>query len=243
MKEADIPPTICFVHGSGGNARVWDRQVDGLAGHKTLAVDLPGHGPAGGHGRESIAEYAADVRAELDAAGLDRVVLVGHSMGGAIAQMFALQYPDRLDGLVLVGTGARLRVMPRIFETLEADHGEGVRFLMSLAVAASAPPALIELLTRETLRTPRRVIIGDFRACDAFDVMPRLPAIAIPTLVLCGREDRLTPPRYAQYLADHIPGARLVIVEGAGHYVQIERPDETTAAIRDFVGALGAPRQ
>jgi pimeloyl-ACP methyl ester carboxylesterase len=230
--------TLCFVHGSGGNARVWDRQVDGLSGMPILAIDLPGHGGAGSAGRESVAEYATDVRARLDAAGLRRVVLVGHSMGGAIAQMFALQYPDRLDALVLVGTGARLRVLPRIFETLEADHEEGVRFLMTLAVGPTASPELVARLTLETLRTPQRVIIGDFRACDAFDVMSRLPSIALPTLVVCGSEDRLTPPRYAEYLRDHIHGARLVTVKGAGHYVQVERPDETTAAIRDFVGGL-----
>jgi pimeloyl-ACP methyl ester carboxylesterase len=159
-------------------------------------------------------------------------------MGGAIAQTFALEYPDRLEALVLVGTGARLRVLPRIFAALEADHEEGVRFLMSLAVASTASAELVELLTRETLRTPQGVIIGDFRACDTFDVMPRLPSIGVPTLIICGTEDRLTPPRYAEYLRDHIRGSRLVMVAGAGHYVQLERPDETTAAIRQFVGAL-----
>ena len=230
--------TLCFVHGSGGNARVWDRQVDGLSRISTLAIDLAGHGGVGSAGRESIAEYATDVRDRLDAAGLRRVVLVGHSMGGAIAQMFALQYPDRLDALVLVGTGARLRVLPRIFETLEADHEAGVRFLMTLAVGPTASAELVERLTQETLRISQRVILGDFRACDAFDVMSRLPSIAIPTLVLCGSEDRLTPPRYAEYLRDHIHGARMVMVKSAGHYVQVERPDETTAAIRDFVGEL-----
>ena len=230
--------TLCFVHGSGGNARVWNRQVDELSSVTTLAIDLPGHGSAGGAGRESIAEYASDVLARLDAAGLRRVILVGHSMGGAIAQMFALRYPERLDALVLVGTGARLRVLPRIFETLQADHEEGVRFLMTLAVAPTTSPELVARLTRETLRTPQQVIIGDFRACDAFDVMSRLPSIALPTLVVCGSEDRLTPPRYAEYLQAHIAGAHLVMVKGAGHYVQVERPDETTAAIRDFVRGL-----
>ena len=226
------------MHGSGGNSRVWDRQVEGCSGTRTVALDLPGHGRAGDAGRESIAEYATDVRARLDADGLGRVVLVGHSMGGAIAQMFALQYPDRLDGLVLIGTGARLRVLPRIFETLEADHAEGVRFLMSLAAGPTASPELVELLTRETLRTPQAVIVGDFRACDAFDVMTRLPSIAIPTLVICGSEDRLTPPRYAEYLRAHIRDAQLVMVEGAGHYVQVERPVETTVALRAFVDAI-----
>jgi pimeloyl-ACP methyl ester carboxylesterase len=243
VREEAIAAMICFVHGSGGNARVWDQQVAGLPGHPTLAVDLPGHGPAGGEGCVRIADYVAAVRARLDAVGAERTVLVGHSMGGAIAQAFALEHPDRLDALVLVGTGARLRVLPRIFETLERDHGEGVRFLMTLAVAPTAAPELVDLLARETMRTPPRVIIGDFRACDAFDVMSRVSSIALPTLIICGEEDRLTPPRYARYLRDHIPGARLVMVNGAGHYVQVERPAETTRAIAEFLAPFRAVRR
>lgn len=227
---------ICFVHGSGGSQGVWVRQMEGLADvARVVALDLPGHGESDGDGVGTIDQAADAVRQVLDELGVARAVVGGHSMGGAIALAFALANPDRLAGLVLVGTGARLRVLPKILETLERDYPEGVRLVVELAVAGDASPGLKDTLVRETLRNPRPAMLGDLRACDAFDVMARLGEIRTPTLVVCGEGDRLTPTKYARYLRDRIPGARLVIVPGAGHYVQLEKPDETTAAIREFL--------
>jgi pimeloyl-ACP methyl ester carboxylesterase len=236
-------PTLCLVHGSGGSRAVWIRQLDGLADvARVIALDLPGHGESGGTGVGTIDTAAGVIHGFLDALGLSAVVLGGHSMGGAVAQAFALAHPERLVGLVLVGTGARLRVLPRIFAELEGDYPHGVRFVVELATATDAPPALKAALVRQTLPVPPPVLVGDFRACQAFDVMNRIGAIAVPTLVLSGADDRLTPPKYARYLRDEIRGARLVLVEGAGHYVQVERAAETTLALREFLGALAARR-
>jgi pimeloyl-ACP methyl ester carboxylesterase len=228
--------TVCFVHGSAGNAGVWVRQIDGLGDvARMVAIDLPGHGEAGGDGCRTIDDYVDAVVAALDPLGPPRLTLVGHSLGGAIAQTFALKYPGRLAGLVLIGTGARLRVMPRLFEELAGDYTRGARLLIDLCLADGAPPELIESLYRQTLRVPGEVTIADLRACDRFDVMQRVNVIAVPTLVLCGTEDRLTPPKYAEFLHRQIRGARLVLIPGAGHYVQLERPDAVTAALRDFL--------
>jgi 3-oxoadipate enol-lactonase len=228
--------TICLVHGSGGTHGVWIRQMEGLADLvRVVAMDLPGHGDSGGDGVGTIERAADTVREVLDRVGVARAVIGGHSMGGAIAQAFALANPDRTAGLVLIGTGARLRVLPKIFEMLERDYAEGVRSVVDLAVAATTTPETRDALARQTLRNPRPVMIGDFRACHVFDVMARLGDIRAPTLVVCGEEDQLTPVKYSRYLRDHILGARLVVVPGAGHYVQLERPDETTAALRQFL--------
>ena len=233
------PPTLCLVHGSGGSSAVWMRQLEGLADvARIVALDLPGHGASGGDGIGDIQNAAGVVRGFLDAIGVTTVVLGGHSMGGAVAQAFALAHPERLAGLVLVGTGARLRVLPKIFERLEGDYLDGVRFLVDLAVARDAPHPLRQSLVRQTEATPPRVLIGDFRACDAFDVMARIGTIRAPTQVISGVEDQLTPPRYARYFHDRIAGARLALIEGAGHYVQLERPDETTQAIRELLTAI-----
>ena len=228
--------TVCLVHGSGGTHGVWIRQMEGLADlARVIAIDLPGHGESKGDGVGTIERAAAAVRDVLDRVGAASVVIGGHSMGGAIALAFALANPERTAGLMLIGTGARLRVLPKILETLERDYAEGVRFVIDLAVAANTAPETKDALARQTLRNPRPVMIGDFRACHAFDVMARLGEIRAPTLVVCGDEDQLTPVKYSRYLRDHIAGARLVVVPGAGHYVQLERPDETTAAIRQFL--------
>jgi 3-oxoadipate enol-lactonase len=230
--------TVCLIHGSGGSGGVWVRQLEGLADlARVIALDLPGHGQSGGDGLGSIGDAAEVVHGLLSALGVRRAVVGGHSMGGAVAQAYALAHPD-LAGLVLVATGVRLRVLPKIFELLESDHAAGVRFITRLAFAKSAPPELVETIERQTLATPAPVLIGDFRACNVFDAMERIGSVTAPTLVMSGAEDQMTPAKYAQVLRDRIPGARLVVIDGAGHYVQLERPDETTAAMRSFLASL-----
>jgi pimeloyl-ACP methyl ester carboxylesterase len=239
-------PTLCLVHGTGGSGEIWTRQLEDLADvGRIVALDLPGHGRSSGSVPRTIADAAAMVSAFLDALRITRTVIGGHSMGGAIAQQFALSYPERLDGLVLVATGARLRVLPRLLDLLAKDCDEGVDLLMSLAVGAKAPAELRAALHRSTADNPPGVVLGDLQACDVFDVMSRISTVAAPALVICGDEDQLTPPKYSRFLGQRIVGARVVVVSGAGHYVQVEKPRETTAAIREFLAGLGrrAPRE
>jgi pimeloyl-ACP methyl ester carboxylesterase len=234
------PPTLCLVHGTGGSSEIWTRQLEGLADlGRIVAVDLPGHGRSGGSIPKRIEEAAAIIAGFLEALGITRVVIGGHSMGGAIAQQFALSCPERLDGLVLIGTGARLRVLPRLLDLLAGNGPEGVDLLMSLAIGAKAPAELRAALHRSTADNPPGVVIGDLQACDAFDVMSRISTVDTPALVICGDEDQLTPPKYSRFLGQRIAGARVVVVAGAGHYVQVEKPRETTAAIREFLAGLG----
>jgi pimeloyl-ACP methyl ester carboxylesterase len=239
-------PAVCLVHGTGGSSAVWEHQLDGLADlGRIVAVDLPGHGRSGGAITKRIEDAAAVVAEFLDEMEIGKIVVGGHSMGGAIAQQFALAYPNRVEGLILVGTGARLRVLPRLLELLATDYERGVDLLMSLAVGPDAPAELRKALHRATADTAPGVVLGDLQACNAFDVMRRISTVTAPTLVICGEEDQLTPPKYARFLGEHIAGARVVVVPGAGHYVQVEKPRETTAAIREFVAGLGrrAPRE
>jgi len=232
-------PAVCLVHGTGGSSAVWAHQLENLGDvAQVVAVDLPGHGGSGGSIPKRIEDAAAVVAAFLDALGLGRVVIGGHSMGGAIAQHFALAYPDRVQGLILVGTGARLRVLPRLLELLASDYAQGVDLLMSLAIGPEAPDELRTSLHRSTANNPPGVVLGDLTACDVFDVMSRIATVQVPTLAICGAQDRLTPPKYSRFFGERIAGARVVVVPGAGHYVQVEKPRETTAAIREFLGGL-----
>ncbi|MBI2215983.1 MAG: alpha/beta hydrolase [Candidatus Rokubacteria bacterium] len=233
------PTTLVLVHGSGGSSAVWAHQLSGLADvARVVAPDLPGHGRSGGGAPAAIDESVEIVRRLLDALGLARAVVGGHSMGGAVAQAFALAHPDRVTGLVLVGTGARLKVLPSIFEALEKDYAAGVRLVTDLAVGPSASAELKDSIYRLTLATPYRVTAADFGACHVFDVIERLATITAPTLVVVGRDDQLTPPKYAEFLRTRIAGARLAVIPGAGHYVQLERPAETTAVLREFLLSL-----
>jgi pimeloyl-ACP methyl ester carboxylesterase len=237
--EAGRGRPVLLVHGAGGRGEVWLPQLAGLADvGRLLAVDLPGHGTSQGHGYRSVADYAAWIIALLTALELDRVVLVGHSMGGAIAQTVALARPERLDGLVLVGTGARLRVLPRILALLRDDPPQGTSLIASLSYSPETAPGTVVEAERALAATPARVTLGDFAGCDRFDVMSTLAGVRMPTLVVVGRDDRLTPPKYAAWLAATIPGAGLVEVAGAGHFVQLEQPDAVNAALRAFLATL-----
>jgi pimeloyl-ACP methyl ester carboxylesterase len=232
-------PAVCLVHGTGGSAGVWRRQLEGLADLvRVIAVDLPGHGASEGTAPSRIEDSASLVARLLDALGVGRVVIGGHSMGGAIAQQFALDYPARLDGLVLIGTGARLRVLPRLLDLLAHDYPEGLRLLMGLAVGAGASAHLKDALHRQTAASRPGVVLADLRACDAFDVLDRVGSVRAPTLALCGEQDQLTPPKYTRFFGERVAGATTAIVPDAGHYVQMEKPEETTETLRRFLQTL-----
>lgn len=230
---------VVLVHGAGGRAEVWVPQIAGLGDlARLVAVDLPGHGGTGGPGGRRVEDYAGWVLGLLGALGLHRAVLVGHSMGGAIVQTIALGHPERVAGLVLVGTGARLRVLPRILELFRDGSPQGAELVAGLAYSPKTPPGAVVEAERALQETAAAVTLGDFLACDRFDVMARLAGVATPTLVVVGVDDRLTPPKYAAYLARTIPGARLVEIEAAGHFPQLEQPAAVNAALRAFLAAL-----
>lgn len=225
---------LLFVHGAGGGADLWRFQAAHFPG--SVAVDLPGHPE--GQGFQSIEDYAGWLKGYAYAREVVPLVLAGHSMGGAICQWLALHYPEMLRGLVLVSTGARLRVAPQIFQALEGDYEKAVDFMLDFSFGPQASPALRQEVKRLRLRVPQEVVKGDFQACDRFDVMDRLQGLRLPTLIICGTEDQLTPVKYAQYLHSQIPGSRLELVPGAGHNVMLERPQEFNRALEGFLAEL-----
>ncbi len=231
-------PALLLIHGAGGNHLHWPAELRRLPGASVYALDLPGHGRSEGAGCDTIKAYVQVVVGLLDALEVERAVLVGHSMGGGISQMMALDHPDRVAGLVLVGTGARLRVAPTILEGLLNEPEQAIELITGWAWAPGAPEPLVDLGRQAMLDIPPQVIHADFLACDRFDVMGRLKEIIAPTLVVSGTEDRLTPPKYGRYLQEHIPQAQLVLVEGGGHMVALEQPVRVAQAVETFVGSL-----
>lgn len=240
--EAGSGPPLVLVHGAGGSADLWRPQLDGLGDvARVVAPDLPGHGPQGGRGGPSIAAYAEWLDGFLGALGEGPVVVAGHSMGGAVAQTLALARPERLAGLILVGTGARLRVLVRILELLREHPVEGQSLIQGLSYAAGTPRERVAVADRVLRETAPRVTLGDYLACDRFDVRERLGEIRTPTLVMTGAEDRLTPLKYGRFLAAAIPGAHLVEIAGVGHFPQLEQPEAVNGPIREFLADLPRP--
>jgi len=229
---------LALVHGAGGSHLDWPAPLRRLKGADVYDLDLPGHGRSEGRGRSSVSAYRDFLLAFLDAVGLDRATVVGHSMGGGIALDFALNYPDRLAGLILVGSGARLRVAPAILAGILSDFEATVDLVCNYAFGSTATEQLKRLGRQRLLKTLPEVLHGDYAACDAFDVMERLREVRCPTLVIGGTADALTPPKYSVYLRDHIPGAELVLVDAAGHMVMLEKPEVVTRAVSQFIASL-----
>jgi len=231
--------TLLFLHGSGESSVLWDAQVRALAGEfNTVALDLPGHGDSDGPGLDTIMGYTAAVMAFVTDAGIPNLVPCGLSIGGAIAQQMLLDHPARLQAGVLVSTGARLKVMPQIFEAIEKDYKQFMAMSRMLAASAKTPPAMLEPLMQDTARCAPRVTTGDFRACDRFDVMARLGEIALPVLIISAEEDQLTPPKYSDFMEKSIPGAVRCRIKDAGHVVPVEKPEAVSLAIKEFLDAL-----
>lgn len=227
---------VVFVHGASGSSFSWYFQQEYLKRSiEVILLDLPGHGQSPGEGLariEDAREVVHDVITEL---GFEKCFLVGHSMGGAIAMLLALTYPELLEGLVLVATGARLRVLPEILDGLLKDKEAALRRITGLAFSSKSHPALVENGFNEMMKCKKEVIYSDFSSCEEFSLMGRVKEINTSTLILCGEDDLLTPPKFSEYLKAEIPDSKLVRVPDAGHILMVEKPDAVNKAIEAFV--------
>lgn len=228
---------LVFIHGAGGSTLSWAFQKTFFEGSCTVfLVDLPGHGNSPGPSFDSVGGYADALNEAFADNAVPPAYIVGHSMGGAIAMDLAMRYPALVKGIVLIGTGARLKVYPEILEGVLKDTEKTARMIIDTAFSPVFPEKLKERVFAEYMKNDPKTVFDDFTACDGFNVMGRLDSLSAPALVMCGKEDRFTPVKYSHYLTDTIPGAGLVLIEGAGHMVMIERPAEVNGAIEAFLG-------
>jgi len=225
-----MPPRLFYVHGSGYTEDSFRAQLDSFA--DSDALSLPGHPQ--GEPLASVTDLAEWLDSYIRWTRAEKAVVAGNSLGGAIAMEWALRHPDRVAGLILIGTGARLRVGQAIMDMLDR-WPESIPTFAEYAVSSGAPQALRSRVEQWHRTVGQKSTRADYMACNAFDVMPRLSEITAPTLIIVGAEDALTPPKYARYLHEHLAGSRLLEVPAAGHIVMAERPDAVNAAIAEFL--------
>ncbi|HWG47426.1 MAG TPA: alpha/beta fold hydrolase [Gemmataceae bacterium] len=250
--ESGSGPAIVLLHAFPLSRSMWASQMEALQGaYRVIAPDLRGFGGSKGFDEPpSLDQVADDVAGLLDELKIsERIVLGGLSMGGYAALAFARRHAGRLRGLILADTKA------------EADDTEGkanrersIAFAGQNTARAVLDQMLPKLLAPETMAAHPEVldvlrhiatdqtpaaIIGALRAMrDRPDSGPSLSAIAVPTLVIVGEKDALTPPALAETLAARIRGAKLMRIAGAGHLSNLEKPELFNAAVRSFLQEL-----
>ena len=227
--------SFVFIHGSGGDHSAWSHQYAAL--HKqynVVAIDLPGHGSSEGNGERDVESYCLCVKKLLDILPLNNIILVGHSLGAAISLQFALNYPQTIYGIVTVGGGLKMPVNPAIFEFLKTNPTESVEMICKFSVAKANREKFMAPLMKSLAQARINVLQGDLSACDKFDVSKEISKISSKALVICGAEDKMTPPEFSRQIAESISGAKLCMIEGAGHMVMMERPKEFNEAVNKF---------
>lgn len=228
------PIPLVLIHGAGAVGQIWQNQL--LAFPRAIAPNLPGH-PTGA-GLSTVPDMARWVAEFVSSHDLDRCVLGGYSIGGAVAIEAALAAPQRYRGLVLIATGARLRVRQEFFDRLAGDYDAAVEELLRWWFSPQASPRVVERARAALWMISPAVVHDDFWAAHQFDAMDRVGGIRTPTLIICGGEDRLTPVRYSEFLQQQIAGSQLVVIPDAGHLVVLEAPRATNEAIAAFLHSL-----
>ena len=252
-KERDpAKPTVVFIHGVLNDHSVWIQQSRWFAHHgwNVLAVDLRGHCRSAGAPPASVEDAAEFVVGLLDAAGIEKAALVGHSFGSLIALETAARAPERVTHLALVGTAYPMVVSPALLDGALNDPQRAIAMVNIFSHALLAPPpsslgpgtwlyGSSRALMRRVLASNRdaNVFHIGFKACNDYaNGEAAMAAVKCPTLFLLGESDQMTPPRATKMLTAKAPGAKVVTVN-AGHALMSEAPDEVLFALRDFLTA------
>jgi pimeloyl-ACP methyl ester carboxylesterase len=237
-------PVAVFLHGAGMDHSVWTLPGRYVAHHggTTLALDLPGHGKSEGPALTSIAEMAAWVWRALDAQKITRAFLVGHSMGALISLEAARAQPERTAGLMLIGFAPKMPVHPDLLNAAKANEPKASELIASWGfgpagqVGGNQTPglAMLPLGLRLIQRAPAGSLHADLAACDAYRDAENL-AITAPVLLLQGTADRMTPAKGTKAFVEKLAKTDIRMLDGIGHMVMAEAPDDVTAALRDFI--------
>ena len=231
---------LVFLHGAGCSSLSFYYQLRHFRSAK--AIDLPGH--PDGKPCDTVDGYLEWVRGFIRARRYKNVILCGHSMGGAIAMSYALKYPEELRGLILLGTGARLRVHPQYLQRCREPGESNAPWLeQHLEYYQGVNEEVYPALKHRAAEVGPEVELNDLMACDNFDMMDYVSEIKLPTRVICGSDDVMTPVKYSDYLTSNIEGASQCIIPGGGHFVHMEKYQRVNEEIEDFLATFKAPEK
>lgn len=231
---------VILIHGAGSDHLCWPAEIRRMTGERTLAVDLPGHGRSGGVSEQSVKGYADQLFPFLDAMHIYRAMLVGHSLGGAVALQAALTQPKRIAALGLISSGASFKVPAGLLQALssEVTLPQAMNLLRSHLFGKVAPRDLVEKTMNAFKKVRLSQLRSDWKAAENFDVCGLLSRIDMPVWIGVGEDDQLTPPSMSHYLASHLKKSELLTVPEAGHMLILERPNIVGERLKDFIHFL-----
>jgi pimeloyl-ACP methyl ester carboxylesterase len=235
-------PSVVLIHGAGFDHSAWALHSRWFAHHgfSVLVPDLPGHGRSAGPALTTIAAMADWMSALLGSVGSPKAHLIGHSMGSLIALETAARHPEKVSALSLIGTAATMTVGPDLLKAAEANDDAAIDMVsiwglgFNAELGGSLAPGLwMHAGAQRVLQhCASGVLFSDLSACNAYqDALAAAPKVAVPTTIILGEKDMMTPAKAGKALAAAIPHARTVVLAGAGHMMMAERPDELLAAL------------
>jgi pimeloyl-ACP methyl ester carboxylesterase len=240
---------VVFIHGAANDHSVWSLQSRYFAYHgcNVLAVDLPGHGKSSGPALTSIQDMAGWALRVLDAVGIDKAVLIGHSMGSLIALEAAATAQPRVEKLALIATAFPMKVSDALLDTARARDPAAIEMINVWSHSASgqtggnrAPGQWIMGGGLRLLERTTEPLYNDFNACNQYTAGSDSAAgITCPVLMISGARDLMTPPRSAKALAEKFANLKPVLIAGSGHDVMVEQPDAVLDALIGFIGVKG----
>jgi len=231
--------SLVFVHGSGCDHTLWENQYQELGGdYNIAAVDLPGHGQSEGKGEQEVGLYVEWVKKIVEGLELQRPVIIGHSLGAAIGLTFAIKYGEVLSGIIPVGGGVKMPVNEMILDGIRNNTSSTLSLVAKFSVIKENREKFLPSLIEDMLKVSPDVIYGDFLSCDRLDITDQISHIKVPTLLICGEEDKMTPPELSEFMKDQIEGAELAVIKDAGHFVMWENVKAFNKALKNFIDSL-----
>jgi len=236
--EDERAAKVIFLHGSGGDSSVWQYQLPWYGCHKLFVPDLPGHGRSEGTAYETPEPYAQWLDRFAVATGCLSFVLVGFSLGGLIAQVYARDFPEKVQGLVLMSTGMQVPIAPAFLQLIREDFQRAAQASCDRAYLLGDAAEPYREGLRMLVHNGPEVYYKDITLCQRFDSTSWVHRITCPVLVMCGSHDTITPPELSQELSKKLPSAKLRVVPQAAHMVMQEQPEQFRSAVTDFVWQL-----
>jgi len=247
-RETGHGPALFLLHGMNGNSRSWAQQLKTFAdSHRVIAWDAPGYGLSDPVAPDADA-YAAQAANLLDHLGVERAHVIGHSMGGVIAERFCARHLDRAVSLVLSGThwgnaapeGAPLaaKYARRLQELEEMPAEEYGKVRAGKMLPSSTQPEVFDLLAGVASEMRREGLLNGGQMVEKTDNRPFLPTLKLPVLIITGDRDPVVKPQRSEAMMEFLPSARAVSLTGVGHAAYLEAPDVFNQTVREFYDAI-----